>query len=85
MPDDMPELGTEVTTTVHSIGGRSEAVTGIVVDHRRKSVTVQTQAHGRIVVPLSELSGRGTCTCPDDCNCRSAHRTNYCGCRAHTR
>jgi hypothetical protein len=25
------------------------------------------------------------CGCPDDCNCRSPHRTNYCGCgcRAH--
>lgn len=26
---------------------------------------------------------RAACTCPDDCNCRSAWRTNYCGCRGH--
>lgn len=23
------------------------------------------------------------CGCPDDCNCRQPHRTNYCGCRLH--
>lgn len=51
----MPPIGTEVTTTVHGIGGRSEKVTGPVVDHRRKSVVVQTEAHGRIVVPLGEI------------------------------
>jgi hypothetical protein len=51
----MPDIGTQVTTTVHSIGGRAEVVTGLVVDHRRKAVVVQTKLHGRIVVPLSEL------------------------------
>jgi len=24
-----------------------------------------------------------SCTCPDDCNCRKAWRTNVCGCKAH--
>lgn len=48
-------LGSQVTTTVHGIGGRSERVTGTVVDHRRKSVVVQTEAHGRIVVPLDRI------------------------------
>ena len=23
------------------------------------------------------------CLCPDDCNCRSPWRMNYCGCKAH--
>lgn len=23
------------------------------------------------------------CYCPDDCNCHSPWRTNYCGCRQH--
>jgi hypothetical protein len=47
--------GTKVTTIVHSIGGRSDKVTGTVVGHRRKSVIVQTEAYGRIVVPLDKL------------------------------
>lgn len=53
---ERPELGTQVTTTVHAIGGRTEVVTGPVVDYRRNSVVVQTEAHGRIVVPLSRAS-----------------------------
>lgn len=52
---NMPELESEVTTTVHGIGGRSEKVTGIVVDHRRNAVVVQTECHGRIVVPLDKV------------------------------
>lgn len=48
-------LGAQVTTTVHSIGGRTEVVTGPVVDYRRNAVVVQTEAHGRIVVPVSKV------------------------------
>lgn len=48
-------IGSEVTTTVHGIGGRSEQVTGTVVDHRRKALVVQTEYHGRIVVPVADV------------------------------
>jgi hypothetical protein len=35
--------------------------------------------------PIADLTPvlRSTCTCPSDCNCHSAYRTTYCGCRAH--
>jgi RNase P/RNase MRP subunit p29 len=49
---DTPQI---VTTTVYSIGGRSEQVTGQVVGERRNALIVQTEAHGRIVVPLSKI------------------------------
>jgi hypothetical protein len=48
-------MGTTVTTTVYAIGGRSETVSGEVVGYRRSSVVVQTDCHGRIVVPLSKV------------------------------
>jgi hypothetical protein len=29
------------------------------------------------------MSATLRCYCPDDCNCRTPWRTNYCGCRQH--
>lgn len=52
---DACPVGSEVATTVHTIGGRSERVTGTVVDYRRRSVVVATECHGRIVVPLDKI------------------------------
>jgi hypothetical protein len=48
-------LGTIVTTTVHSIGGRSEDVSGEVVSHRRGDVHVKTDLHGTLAVPLDRI------------------------------
>lgn len=47
--------GSSITTIVHSIGGRSERVTGIVVDHRHHSAVVQTDCHGRIMVSRDKI------------------------------
>jgi hypothetical protein len=56
--EQQPSVGSTVTTTVHSIGGRQERVTGQVVDHcRRRAVVVETECHGRIVVPLDKVEG----------------------------
>lgn len=48
-------VGSDVTTTVYGIGGRSESVTGQVVDYRRNSVVVETEWHGRIVVERGKV------------------------------
>jgi hypothetical protein len=49
--------GSTVTTTVHSIGGRSCQVTGTVVDHRRGQLVVATECHGRIMVSPDKVEG----------------------------
>lgn len=51
-------LGSTVATIVCAIGGRSERVTGEVVDYRRSSVVVKTECHGRIVVPADKIEAR---------------------------
>jgi hypothetical protein len=45
-------VGASASTIVYAIGGRSERVTGTVVDHRRGQLVVATPCHGRIMVPL---------------------------------
>jgi hypothetical protein len=54
--EDQYPVGSQVTTTIHSIGGRSEKVTGVVVGHwRGRSVTVETAAHGTVVVEPAKI------------------------------
>jgi hypothetical protein len=49
-------IGTDVTTLVHGIGGRSEYVTGTVVDYwRDRRLVVQTDYHGRLVVAPADV------------------------------
>lgn len=48
-------IGTQITTAVHSIGGRSEDVTGAVIDHKRGELIVSTADHGRICVALDRV------------------------------
>lgn len=47
--------GSIVTTTVHSIGGRSELVAGTVTGHKRGQLVVKTDCHGTILVPLNQV------------------------------
>jgi RNase P/RNase MRP subunit p29 len=48
-------IGSTVVTTVHGIGGRSERVSGEVVDYKRNALVVKTDYHGRIVVPVDQI------------------------------
>jgi hypothetical protein len=50
-------IGTRVATTVYSIGGRSERVTGTVCDYnrRRTCIIAQTEFHGRLVIERAKI------------------------------
>lgn len=50
---DFP-VGSKVTTTVHSIGGRSEEVTGKVIGHEHGAIIVRTPNHGDLSVERSK-------------------------------
>ena len=58
-------VGTTVSTIVNSIGGRSETVTGEVVEHKRRRMVVQTACHGRIVVSMGEVIAPQRCNHAD--------------------
>jgi hypothetical protein len=63
--ETLPAIGATVATTVHSIGGRSERVSGTVVEHRYSrrrpgvvlSVLIDASAagYGSLSVPLDKL------------------------------
>lgn len=44
-------IGATVRTVVHSLGGRSETVTGTVTDHKYGQLRVRTEFHGTLCVP----------------------------------
>lgn len=50
-------IGSSITTDIHSIGDRVERVTGKVVGHKRRGITVQTEWHGTLHVEPSKVIG----------------------------